>query len=337
MFNKSTFKNTGFIFTFITVLSIQLNYADETYYSISATFIFCDSLLETAAMEVSEINTLNSTDKFLLEKIEAHPGFAYLMRINSKGKIISKAQGTTVAPRDYRYVGTQMWYKTIALNKQSYYGNLVNKKGYYLFWVKPLNVRTKQGKRFGGALVAKIDLKRAFSAIAEKNRLTFEITYGKKSIFSNLGSRASGSFTEKGLSIYGMPGVRLRYVKAVAMSKQVAVSDVKQPDIKPPVQKPEPAKAEQKLKANAVEKQVVKAEKVDMKAGAGDDRKNKLALSKTPVSKKAEKKKADSIGVFTVVIFIIICVALVTLCFFLMKWAADKNRKILESIDRGEI
>lgn len=336
MLNKSNVKNTGIIFTFIIILFIQLNYADGIYSLISSSFISNDSLLETAAKQITEINKLNSTDKFLLEMKATTPGFEYIMRINSKGKIISKVRGSKVAPRNYRYVGRQMWYKTIELNKKPYYGNVINKKGYYLFWAKPLNVRTKHGKRFGGVLVAKIDLKRAFSTIAEKNSIKFEIRYEKKGIFSNLRKRATSSFVEKKLSIYGMPGLSLKYEKTAAMSKQVALSTVKQPDIKPSVQKLVPAKAEKKLAAKAVEKQAVKAEKVDMKAVAKEDTKKKMAISKTPVGKKAEEEKAGSVGIITVIVLIVICAVLVTLCFFVMKRAADKNRKILEAIDRGE-
>lgn len=337
MLNKSNIKNIGSIFAFVTVFFIQLSYADGIYSLISSSFISSDSLLETTAKEVSEINKLNSMDKFLLEKIVANPGFEYLMRINSKAKIISKARGGKVAPRAYRYVGKQMWYKTIELNKKPYYGNVVNKKGYYLFWAKPLKVRTKYGRRFGGALVAKIDLKKVFSTIAEKNSIKFEIEFRKKSIFSNLGGRASGSLIEKKLSIYGMPGLSLKYEKTAAMSKQVAVSTVKQPDKEPLVQKSEPAKAGKKLAAKAVEKQAVKAEKVDMKVVAKEDTKKKLAIRKTPVGKKAEEEKAGSIGIVTVIVLIVICAVLVTLCFFVMKRAAEKNRKILEAIDRGEV
>ena len=61
-----------------------------------------------------------------------------------------------------------------------------------------------------------------------------------------------------------------------------------------------------------------------------------MAISKTPVGKKAEEEKAGSIGIVTVIALIVICAVLVTLCFFVMKRAAEKNRKILEAIDRGE-
>jgi hypothetical protein len=54
-------------------------------------------------------------------------------------------------------------------------------------------------------------------------------------------------------------------------------------------------------------------------------------------SKEEKEKKSGFISIATVIAFILACIILVAVSFIIMKQAADKNRKIIESIDKGEL
>ena len=327
-------KSIGIIVAFILCIFLQMNHADETYSRISTYFISCDSLLGATAEKLSNISKLDPTDQLLLEKIGMYPEFEYLMRVNSKGKIISKVIGDKALSRTYRYVGKQMWYKTVDLNKRPYYGSIVNKKGYYLFWVKPLLVWTKYGSRFGGALVAKINIKKGFENIAEKREAKFQVAYRGKNIFTNLGKSSPGTLTEKKLAVYGMQDLTLTYEETAAKRKPVAVAavpqqaleakDAKAVPVKEVAKKPQKKAAPQKAKAG-VKKTSAKAQE------------KKAVLGKVSGSKEEKKKKSGFISIATAIAFILACIILVAVSFIIMKRAADKNRKIIESIDKGEL
>ncbi len=331
---KSDSKSIGITVVFILSIFLQLNHADEVYSRVSTYFISCDSLLGATAEKLSDISKLDPTDKLLLEKINIYPEFEYLMRVNSKGKIISKVVGDKALPRTYRYVGKQMWYKTVNLNKRPYYGSIVNKKGYYLFWIKPLLVWTKHGSRFGGALVAKINIKKGFESIAEKNETKFQVEYRGKNIFSNLGKSVTGTLTEKKLAVYGMQGLTLKYEKPVAKRRPVAVAAAKQQALEAKDTKAVPVKE----KAQKPQKKVASEKaKADIRKTTAKAQEKKVIQGKVSGSKKDKEKKAGYISITATIFFIFICFVLVAICFIVMKRAAERNRKIIESIDKGNL
>ncbi len=298
--------------------SVQLNYAENIYTLVNTYFISIDSLFGIMAAEVSKISNLDPSDKYFLDRAGEYPQFEYLMRTNSKGKIISKVSNNKIAPRNYRVIGGQVWYKTLALTKKPYYGNISQRKGHFLFWNRPILVKTRRGSRFGGSVAVKINIKKCFKDIANKNNVQFEIIYKKETLFSNIGKNISGPFVENKLGVYGMPGLVLKHsipgAKPASTTSQVA---------QPPGEKTVATK-EKALKAP--QKGPVK----------------KAALSKKNVEKKAAVKKAEKhkggVGsIVVLVILIIVGVLVVVVCFIAMKRAADKRRKLIEAIDKGEI
>ena len=313
---------------------LQLNYADDSYSRITTYFISCDSVLVVTAEKLSNISKLDPTDQLLLEKIGMYPEFEYLMRVNSKGKIISKVIGDKALSRTYRYVGKQMWYKTVDLNKRPYYGSIVNKKGYYLFWVKPLLVWTKYGSRLGGALVAKINIRKSFENIADKSETKFQVDYRGKNVFSNLGKGAPGKFFEKKLAVYGMQDLTLRYEKPAAKQRPVAAATAPQQALEAKDTKAVPVKEEAK---KPQEKIVPQKAKADSKKTTTKAQEKKVVSGKVSDSKKDKGKKSGFISVATALAFILACIILVVVSFIIMKRAADKNRKIIESIDKGDL
>lgn len=308
-------KFMGIITAFLLGLFIKAIYADDIYTLVSTYFMSCDSLLEFVTDKVSEINKLDPTDELFLENASAHPEFDYLIRTNSKGKIISKVSGKKVAPRNYRYIGKQLWYRTIALTKMPHYGNIKQKKGYFLFWNRPIKVKTKYGSRLGGTVSAKINLMKCFADIAEKNDVKFQILYKNKSIYSNLDDSISAPFIEKKLAVYGMPGLTLKYKEPSTKAEPALTQPEQQPDQKLALAEGETQKA---------------LEKVELKKG-----REKVA----PETKKAEGKssKGSKKVVIFISIFIFLCVCLIAICIFALKRAADKRMKLIESIDKGEI
>jgi len=334
MFLKVNSQSSGLTMVFILTIFLHMNYAEEIYSGISTYFVSCDSLLAATAGELSDISKLDATDKLLLEKMPVYPEFEYLMCVNSKGKIISKVTGDKVLPRTYRYVGKQMWYKTVDLNTRPYYGGIVNKKGYYLFWVKPLLVWTKYGSRFGGALVAKINIKKSFIGIAEKSDTKFQVAYRGKSIFSNLEKESPPSLTEKKLAVYGMQDLTLKYGKPVARQKPVAAVAAQQQAPEAKVSEAVPVEEKDKKPQKAVASEKAKA---DVAQTSAKDEEKKVVPGKVSAGKKEKEKKSRYISVTTAIAFIIVCIVLVVVCFIIMKRAADKNRKIIESIDKGDL
>ncbi len=305
-------------------LFIQFGYADDPFIVISTHFTECDSVLEAISDELSEINKLNVTDKLFLDITKEYPEFEYLMRTNSKGKIISKVSEGKVAARTYRYIGRQNWYKVILLTKRSNYGYLKSKTGYLLFWGKPIMIKGRRGSRFGGAVVTKINLQKSFNNIAKESNIKFEILFEKKSIFSNLDKEDSGPFFKKRIAVFGMPGMIVKYkkagIKAVTMAEQKPAQEAV-------AAKGKTGKAEAKIGAKKLKKK-----------GAAEKKPGKMVKGKDKTAKgKKEKGKSSGGAIIVLVLVILICAGLLTFCIIILKRAADKRRKLLEAIDKGEI
>lgn len=200
---------------------VTKNFANPAYQTISTYFIVCDSLLDNLSNRLAPIADLELTDKLLLAQIKSFPDFEYLLRTNSKGKIISKVANNQIQPRDFRNIGRQTWFKVLKMTKKPSYDKIMQKQGIFLFWVKPVI----QNKRLTGTLVAKINLKKSFSRIALENKIRFRVMYKRKNIFSNFKKKISSSLANEKLSIYGIPGLLVQYqsinkITELAMGKQ---------------------------------------------------------------------------------------------------------------------
>ncbi|MGD9201826.1 MAG: hypothetical protein PVI26_09700, partial [Chitinispirillia bacterium] len=123
-FSRSIFYSSIALFFIITSTS-----AEDTYSSATIELLARDSVMEEITMELESIDNLNSTESVLLKWLKAYPEFEYLIRINSKGKIISKVADNKILPRDFRYIGNQKWYKAVELLEKPYYGNVIQNKG----------------------------------------------------------------------------------------------------------------------------------------------------------------------------------------------------------------
>ncbi len=318
---------------FISTTYIPATCGENIYTLVNTYFVSLDSAFGAITQGVSRINALNPIDEYFISTLNDHSEFEYLMRTNSKGKIISKAGGGKAAPRTYRFIGDQTWHKTTEISKKPYYGNIIQKQGYYLFWNRPVMVRTKSGSRFGGAVAVKINLKKCFQNIASKNKIPFRIIYNKKTLFSNIKKGVPGSFSENKLAVYGMPGLVVRYPTSSAKPSVAAVQPTDQTAAAPPVKAEEKAtEVTEKgaaLKVTAGEK--ASAPKKEIKKGP-----KKKTTPATLAAKKEKDKPSGPSRVIVLLIVSAVCLCIVVFCMVALKRAADKRKKLIEAIDKGE-
>jgi len=318
-------KSASLFLLFIVTLYIPATYGENIYTLVNTYFVSLDSAFGAITRGVSRIQGLNPTDEYFINALNDHSEFEYLMRTNSKGKIISKASGGKAAPRNYRFIGDQTWHKTTEISKKPYYGNIIQKQGYYLFWNRPVMVRTKSGSRFGGAVAVKINLKKCFQNIASKNKIPFQIIYNKRTLFSNIKKGVPGSFSENKLAVYGMPGLVVRYPTSSA---------------KPAVAAAPPVKAEEKA-TEVTEKGAAPKVTAGEKTSVPKKEIKKGTKKKTsPATLAAKKEKDKPSGPSRVIILLIVsavCLCIVVFCMVALKRAADKRKKLIEAIDKGEL
>lgn len=280
---------------------------NDCYVSVTTHFLSLDSILEDFALTMSSVGSLQSIDKKLLEFTRQNTEIVSIGRANSRGKLISKVSGGNVDPRDYSSIGTQIWFKTLEISRKSYYGYMERKSGYNLFWCKPVMTKLKSGYRFGGAVAAEIDLRSYFKACAEKNKCKFEITLKEKTIFSNLDTNFSQTYSSKPLALYGLPGLYIKYTRIIP-APVIAVEQ-------------QPENLQQQPQGASV------------KVATTGDKKN-VSL-KTTSSKNAEKMSAGRVVVMLGIC--LLCIAVIALCIIAMKRAAVKRREWIEAYERGEM
>jgi len=150
----------------------------ETYFS------DLDSALSTFGQEVSRYGAGRAKEP--LEKmLQDYPGIEFLIWINSKGVVVNEAVREGKPGKPHRNLSRQKWYEKIKSLKP-YYSSLRTRKGdHQLFWCKPIRI-TKSGRdRSGGAIVARIDLKRSFNTVAKKIGTPFRVLQKRQPLFSH--------------------------------------------------------------------------------------------------------------------------------------------------------
>lgn len=313
--------------------------AADTYTAVASYFAEYDKVLEKITSDAQSVTSLSGTEKMFKKKIDQMPAFDYLMRTNSKGKIIAKVTTEGVQPRDFRFIGKQQWYEVISMTVKPYYGMMKKGKAFSLFWNKPIPVKGSKGVRFGGSISAKINLKKAFKDISEKEMAEFTVKLGRKILFSNLkddGTRRAS----KPLSINGLPVLTIIYNeyadgrKEMAPTKSFKVADTKEAA---PVKTKE-AKVEDKKVAKKDEPKTTKdIKKVSKKKDKAS--KKEQAAKKESVKKvdKADGSKKSGSMIIPIIILLSAVVGVIVAVVIIMQSAQKKRKALLEAIDRGEI
>lgn len=177
----------------------------ETYFS------DLDSTLSTFGQEVSRYGSRRAKEP--LEKmLQDYPGIEFLIWVNSKGVVVNEAVREGKPGKPHRNLSRQKWFKKIK-NLEPYYSSFKTGKGdHQLFWCKPIRI-TKSGRdRSGGAIVAKIDLKRSFDTVAKKIGTPYRVLQKEQPLFSHSWKMSYDS-TAVPLTIKGISDIQINVKK----------------------------------------------------------------------------------------------------------------------------
>ncbi len=177
----------------------------ETYFS------DLDSALSTFGQEVSRYGARRAKEP--LEKmLQDYPGIEFLIWVNSKGVVVNEAVREGKPGKPHRNLSRQKWYEKIKSLKP-YYSSLRTRKGdHQLFWCKPIRI-TKSGRdRSGGAIVARIDLKRSLNTVAKKIGTPFRVLQERQPLFSHSWQTSYDS-TAVPLTIKGISDIQVNVKK----------------------------------------------------------------------------------------------------------------------------
>jgi len=177
----------------------------ETYFS------DIDSALSTFGIEVSRYGARRAKEP--LEKmLQDYPGIEFILWVNSKGVVVNEAVREGKPGKPHRNLSRQKWYEKIK-SITPYYSSLKTRNGYHqLFWCKPIRI-TKSGRdRSGGAIVARIDLKRCLNTVAKKIGTPFRVLQEKQPLFSHSWKMSYDS-TAVSLTIKGISNIQINVKK----------------------------------------------------------------------------------------------------------------------------
>ncbi len=177
------------------------------------------NLLQAGAVKSTN---LRSAERLFVREMRKNQAFNTFMRTNSKGTVISEVVRAEKVERPMRDVSDQKWFKIVSEKKEAYYSLIKDEeKGrYYLFWARPI---LKQGDRFIGSVLVKIDLWDSFYEFSTTVYHPFLVKLGKKSLFSHKWEGgASGS--EKALTIPGIDRISVVYSSDNAPSPAASVA-----------------------------------------------------------------------------------------------------------------
>ncbi len=185
-------------------------------------------LLDLSKSDAMSSRRIKDAEGPFRKAIKEYPEFQTLMRTNSKGKVVNEIVSKGRPGRKFRDVSNQSWFGETA-KMDPYYGFLKMRDGTtYLFWCKPIPVSTREGGyRFGGALVAKIELSDVFEAVAKKSGEPFKLTKENETIYSNAWKNIENAASEN-VSIKGLDQVMLEGKKPVPQKAAVDSQAVNQ-------------------------------------------------------------------------------------------------------------
>ncbi len=195
--------------------------SDETTAAVAEHF----DALHTTIAQLAESDALASANikravAPFKKTMSSHASVTSMMRINSKGKVVNEVVREGRPGRRFRNVSRQGWFtETARLN--NYYGYLKRRDGdFELFWCFPIVL---SGNRFGGALVAKIDMKRALKTVAGEIDKPFRVVYEKRVFFAHEWNKSGETATKK-LDVRGTEDLKF-YIHAKKAEALAASGD----------------------------------------------------------------------------------------------------------------
>lgn len=130
---------------------------------------------------------LSPTDRLFVDFLTRHAGVYTMLRTNSKGVVINEAIRGRRPRRVYRSVARQRWYVTLHSSWEEHRGKVVDRYGKtWLLWAQPIIIARGSGpKRFGGVVVAKIDLMECLKQVATDSEYPFQVVVDGTRFFSH--------------------------------------------------------------------------------------------------------------------------------------------------------
>jgi hypothetical protein len=174
-----------------------------------------DKMADNPVMKKSK-----SVNGLFVTTLKRHQPIYSFMRTNAKGTMVNEVIRGQVPEKIKKNtkenVKEQEWFKRIAKTATEYYGfTFIEENGrYYLFWVSPI-LDTK--KRFGGAVVAKIDLWDCFHEMSKETTEPFLIRLGGKSLYSDKWKNSPNTMNVP-LEIAGVEKISLLSEKPAAVA-----------------------------------------------------------------------------------------------------------------------
>jgi hypothetical protein len=255
-----------------------------------------DELSQSSALASANLKRANAPFQ---ETLDAYEGIISLMRVNSKGKVANEIVRNGRPGRRFRNVARQSWFShTARLN--NYYGYLKRRDGdIELFWCFPIKLSSG---RFGGVVVAKIDLEQTLEAAANKASKPFRVLFEDKPFFAHQWDGVEDPATKK---------LDMRGAEDLAFSIQAP-------------------KAVQKVAASGAEAQ---AAGTAVAAGAGQAEPEKKEAAQPGVVK---KKKGGGSVVGIIFVFVGLFVIGFGIAAFIGRNAKKKHEALLREIEESD-
>jgi hypothetical protein len=190
------------LFSYTPVFSAPMTKDSIEHYFASLKKDF-DKLADNPAMNKPKSKSING---LFVTTLKRHQPIYSFMRTNAKGVMVNEVVRGQVPEKIKKNtkenVKEQEWFKKISKTATEYYGfTFIEENGrYYLFWVSPI---LGPKKKFGGAVVAKIDLWDCFHEMSKETTEPFLIRLGGKSLYSDKWKN-SKNFVEVPLEVPGV-------------------------------------------------------------------------------------------------------------------------------------
>ncbi len=180
--------------------------------------------LDSSFGRIAEAGVLRGTDlkageRLFIRSMKKNIVYNTLLRVNSKGSVVTEAVRGRKVERPMRDVSDEKWFKWINERKEPYYSLIKEEEAgrYYLFWARPI---LKKGNRFIGGIAAKIDLWDCFHVISGSYYEPFLVRLGRKGLFSHKWEDERGG-VEKNLTIQGIDRISVIYLPEKAQAASV--------------------------------------------------------------------------------------------------------------------
>lgn len=152
---------------------------------------------------------LSAAEKLFVREMKKNQSYYCMIRVNSKGKIISEAVRGKKVERPNTDVEREKWFQAVKKDKEPFYTMIRDddRGRYYLIWCKPV----LKNNTFVGAVVAKIDLWDSFYEFSNVIYYPFLIRLNGMRLFSHKWNNGY-TYKEDRLTIPGINRISVRYI-----------------------------------------------------------------------------------------------------------------------------